>query len=154
VQAAIDLDFQRAADELRQTWQYRVLKATGKQVYSVLLSVIAHSFDEAMPVLLRVVHPGFTSISAPFYCSAAKIDKAGRIVADLVTRDGLILKDTVVFKSQTEMRDCFRRVADMLKLSDRDRLEFFTALRKWVVADRRLDPTMDARDPDARRLVN
>lgn len=152
--AVIDLDFKRHRDELLASWQARVLMRTGKQVYSVLLSVLAHNFDEALPTLLRTINPNFKSITAPFYCSAAKIDKAGRIVADLVTRDGLILKDSVVFTSQREMRDVFRRLADVLKFDDRERMEFFTALRKWVVADRRLDPTMDPRDPDAKRLVH
>jgi hypothetical protein len=58
----------------------------GGHLGAVVLSVLAHNYDEAMPTLLRLVFPGFTSIAAPFYCSAAKVDKAGRIVADVVTK--------------------------------------------------------------------
>jgi hypothetical protein len=30
----------------------------------------------------------------------------------------------------------------------------FAAVKRWVVADRRLDPNMDPQDPDAKRLVH
>lgn len=119
---------------------------------AVVLSVLAHSFDDAMPVLLRIVYPGFTSIAAPFYCTAAKVDKAGRVVADVVTKDGQVVKDAKVFDDEIQMRDAFRRLADRLKLSDPDRIELFKSVQRWVVADRRLDPTFDPKDPDAKRL--
>jgi hypothetical protein len=50
------------------------------------------------------------------------------------------------------MRDAFRRLADRLKLNDADRIELFKCVQRWVVADRRLDPTFDPKDPDAKRL--
>lgn len=120
---------------------------------AVVLSVLAHTYDDAMPVLLRIVFPGFTSIAAPFYCTAAKVDKSGAVVADCVTKDGQIVKDAVVFQSEGEMQDNFRRLADHLKLNDSDRVELFKCVQRWVVADRRLDPTFDPKDPDAKRLV-
>jgi hypothetical protein len=46
-----------------------------------------------------------------------------------------------------------RRLADRLKLSDQERLEFFTCVKRWLVADLRLDPTMDPMDPDAKHLT-
>jgi hypothetical protein len=52
------------------------------------------------------------------------------------------------------MQNDFRRLADRLKLSDADRIEMFKCVQRWVVADRRLDPSFDPRDPDAKRLVN
>lgn len=142
------------AFDLRASWQARVLEATGGHLAAVVLSVLAHNFDEAMPTLLRVVFPGFTSIAAPFYCSAARIAKSGQIVADVVTRDGKIVRDTKVFDSEIQMRDAFRQLADRLKLSDYDRKELFACAQKWVVADRRLDPAFDRKDPDAKRLLN
>jgi hypothetical protein len=50
-------------------------------------------------------------------------------------------------------RDDMRRLADRLKLTDQERLEFFTCVKRWLVADHRLDPTMDPADPDAKRLT-
>jgi hypothetical protein len=142
------------AFDLRASWQARVLLAAKGQLAAATLSVLAHNFDEAMPVLLRVVFPGFTSIGTPFYCTAAKVDKTGAVVADCVTRDGQIVKDAVVFRNELEMQSQFRGLADRLKLDDSDRIELFKCVQRWVVADRRLDPTFDPKDPDAKRLVN
>jgi hypothetical protein len=141
------------AFDLRASWQARVLAGTGGHLGAVVLSVLAHNFDDAMPVLLRLVFPGFTSIAAPFYCTAAKVDKAGRVVADVVTKDGQIVKDAKVFDNEEQLRDAFRRLADRLKMNDSDRIELFKCVQCWVVADRRLDPNFDPQDPDAKRLV-
>ena len=141
------------AFDLRASWPARALAETGGHMAQVLLSVLAHNFDEAMPVLLRIVFPGFTSIAAPFYCTAAKLGKSGQVVADVVTKDGLVVKDAKVFDSEIQMRDAFRRLADRLKLNDSDRIEMFKCVQRWVVADRRLDPSFDPKDPDAKRLT-
>ncbi len=141
--------------ELRDTWQVRTLvQSKDQHVGVVLLSVLAHSFDEAMPVMLRVAFPGFSSISPPFLSTCGKVGKNGEIVADVVLRNGRIVKDTAVYVSETALRDDFRRLADQLKLTDFDRTEMFKCVQRWVVADRRLDPTMDPQDPDAKRLVH
>lgn len=148
------LSARRHAQDLRETWQARALVATRGKTGAVLLSVLAHNFDDAMPTLLRVVFPGFTSITAPFLCSAGRVAKSGAIVADVVQRDGRIDKKAVIFGSEREMEREFRYLADRLKLSDRDRVQMFAALKNWVVADHRLDPTFDPKDPDAKRLVH
>ncbi len=141
------------AFDLRASWQARALSEAKGQLGAVVLSVISHNYDEALPVLLRLVFPGFTSIAAPFYCTIAKIDKTGAVVADCVTKDGQIIKDSVVFRSESEMEGQFRRLADRLKLNDADRIEMFKCVQHWCPADRRLDPSFDPKDPDAKRLV-
>ena len=140
--------------DLRDTWQGRTLAAATGKTAAVLLSVLAHNYDEALLPLLQVVFPGFTSITAPFFSSAGKVAKSGHIVADMVTRIGRVEKNFPVYVNETEMQNAFRRLADQLKLNDADRVELFAAVKRWVVADRRLDPTMDPKDPDAKRLVN
>jgi hypothetical protein len=140
------------AFDLRASWQARVLSEAKGLTGAVVLSVLAHSFDEAMPTLLAIVFPGFKSITAPFLSSAARVDKTGAVVADMVTRNGSILKDAVLYPTETKLRDDFRQLADRLKLSDPDRIELFKCVQRWVVADRRLDPTFDPQDPDAKRL--
>src|SRR5215472_13361282 len=115
---------------------------------AVTLSVLAHSFDEGMSTLLRVVFPGFRSITAPFFCSAGHILKSGIVAADMVTRDGCVLKNVPVFASVRAMEGEFRRLADRLKLSDADRAQMFIAVKNWVVCDYRLDPNMNPADPD------
>ena len=141
--------------ELRDTWQARALVQTKHQhVGVVLLSVLANIYDDAMPVLLRVAFPGFTSITPPFLCSCGRIGKAGQVMADVVNKDGTISKKVAVYINEIELRDDFRRLADTLKLSDFDRVEMFKCVQKWVVADTRLDPTFDPQDPDAKRLIH
>jgi hypothetical protein len=147
------LAIDRHALDLRDSWQGKCLAAAQGKTGAVMLSVLAHNYDGAMLALLRVVFPGFTSITAPFLCTAGKVAKSGAVVADMVGKTGSITKDTVLYRSEIELRDDFRKLADRLKLNDADRIEMFAAVKRWVVADRRLDPTMDPQDPDAKRLV-
>lgn len=141
------------AFDLRGTWQARALASVHGPFRPVLMSVLAHTLDEAFFALCALVIPDFDgSIPAPHLTTAAKIDKNGTIVADVVERNGTIVKDHVIFANEIQMRDRFRELADRLKLDDVDRVELFKYAQRWVVADRRLDPTMDPRDPDAKRL--
>jgi hypothetical protein len=141
------------AQELRDMWQARALAEARGRTAAVLLSVLAHNYDEVMPTLLRVVFPGFSSITAPFLTSAGRVSKTGAIVADVVDRHGKITKRSPLYPSEFALRDDFRRLADRLKLSDADRMEMFEAIKRWVVCDYRLDPAFDPKDPDAKRLV-
>jgi hypothetical protein len=154
VELNLDLVFKRHFDDLRGSWQVRALIETqNKHVGVVLLSVLAHTYDDAMHVVMRVAFPGFTSIVPPFLCTAGKIAKTGAVVADVVQRNGTITKNTVLYKNSIKLRDDFRRLADKMRLNDDERLEMFSALKRWIVCDYRLDPTMDPQDPDAKRLV-
>lgn len=146
---------------LRESWQGRVLARALRDdgspidpIGGVVLSVLAHNFDEAMPVLLRVMFPGFTSVQLPFLCSAGKIAKTGQVCADMVTRDGQIMKMQAFFRNMRAMEREFRKLADRLKFTDQERVALFAAVRRWVVCDFRVDPNMDPRDPDAKRLVH
>jgi hypothetical protein len=155
-----------SAPDLRDSWQAKVLRETCKVAWmgsaaprgklgAVMLSVFAHGLDAgALAILLKGIFPDFYSISAPFICSAAKVDKAGRLVADVVMRDDEPpRKDQVLFYSLRSFEWTLRHLADRLKLDDTDRVKLFQAATNWIVADRRLDPAMDPADPDARRLV-
>ncbi len=143
----------RLSFDLRGTWQGRALAAATGKTGMVLLSVLAHNYDEQLLTLLKVVFPGFTSIAAPFPTSAGRIERSGAVVADICMKDGRIVRNAILYRNEIEMRDDFRRFADRLKFSDADRRELFIALQNWVVADRRLDPLMDPKDPEAKRLV-
>src|SRR5437879_4203893 len=122
----------RLAFDLCDTWQAKVLLAaqakTDGVTGAVALSVMAHNFDDAMPVLLQVLFPGFTSIAAPFLCSAGRVDKTGAVVANVVNKSGGIQKDYVLYRSEIELRDDFRKLADQIKLNDADRREMFAAV--------------------------
>lgn len=138
-------------------WQGRALSTAQGTTAAVLLSVLSHNYDDAMPVMLRVVKPLTwdpinQTIRAPFLSSAARIAKNGSVVADVVNKNGTITKKVMLYRTETELRDDFRRLADRLKLNDGDRQEMFKAVQRWVVADTRLDPNFDPKDPDAKRL--
>jgi hypothetical protein len=144
--------------DLRETWQGRVLAAAEGRMMVVASSILAHTYDEAMAVLFRVVKPKCwdafrQTLRTPFLCSAGKIDKRGRIFAQTVLRDGRVKRPMTLFKNTREFEYECRKLADRLKLSDDERVEFFTVAKNWVVCDYRIDPTMDPKDPDARRLV-
>lgn len=141
--------------DLRASWQCRALLTAKGHTGAVLLSALAHTYDDAMLPLLMVAFPGFKSITAPFISSAGKIDRTGAIVVDVVEKNGTISKDVAIYKTEIELRDDFRRLADRMRLNDQDRIEMFKVVQRWVVADRRLDPSFDRKDPDAKRfLVN
>jgi hypothetical protein len=80
--------------------------------------------------------------------------RTGEVVADMVTRDGQIVRNAQVFKDEKAMEGAFRDLADLLKLSDDDRVQMFEAVKRWVVCDFRLDPKLDPRDPGAKRIVH
>lgn len=148
------LNYRMTGEELRASWQGRALifAKDNPQLKTALLSLLADNYDDTMPWLLAAVYGDF-GIKAPFYCSNPKIDKRGCIVADLIMPDGFKYKNAVIFISEDQMQGTFRKLADRLKFSDAERIDLFVCARHWVKADFRLDPTMDRRDPDAKRLV-
>lgn len=141
------------AGALRETWQGRALAATRHRALGlVVLSVIAHSHDD-VEVLLRAVFPDFQGLQPPGLTSAGKVAKTGAVVADIITKTGARILNQPLFLNERHMEGAFRHLADDLKLADADRIAMFDTLKRWVVADHRLDPTMDPCDPEAKRLV-
>lgn len=148
-------DLQNAlAFDLRASWQARALAEAKGQTGMVLLSVLSHSYDDALVVLLPLVFPGFVEPSLPVLASCAKVDKTGAVVADVIDKKHVVKKGAVIYRTEAALQDDFRRLADRLKLNDDDRIELFKCVQRWVVADCRLDPTFDPQDPDAKRILN
>lgn len=159
--AAVDLDLRRPAAEWRESWEARTLifatlvsdvAAPRDKIGMCILSILAHSLPiEKMQFLLRAC--GFRGTHVPMLVSAAKIAKTGHVMADLITRDQILFKNQALFRDTRQMEGAFRRFADCCRLTDIERIEFFDAIHSWVVCDYRLDPAMDRRDPDAKRLT-
>jgi hypothetical protein len=143
--------------DLHSSWQVRILVATSGIDRAVVMSVLAHNYDAQMPYVLTSAFPWYigprTVMPLPSLVSAARIAKTGAVVADMVDSQGRKRRDQVIFRNEIKLRDSFRRLADHLKLPDDDRIEMFRCVQRWVVADRRLDPTMNPLDPDAKRLT-
>jgi hypothetical protein len=140
------------AFDLRGSWQARALAAADGRTAMVLLSVLSHTYDAALIVLLPLVFPGYVEPSLPCLASCGKVAKSGAVVADVILRDHRVVKDKPIYRDEIALQNDFRRLADRLKLNDADRIEMFKCVQRWVVADRRLDPTFDPKDPDAKRL--
>lgn len=150
--------------ELRDTWQARVLCHARGRMAVVVPSILAHRETELMMINLMVVcdPPCWDmcrmSLRTPFLCSVAKIDKEGRIVADVIERDVPVgpmrRKNSVLFVNLPDFQNELRVLADGCDLNYEDRMAFFSAGVRWVAADMRLDPTLSPLDPDARRLTS
>lgn len=126
------------AQELRDMWQCRCLVESKGKLAVVVLAVISHSYPNAMKILLRVAFPGFRDIQRPFISSPATIVRAGKVAAWAVDRAGLS-SIKIIYETEAEMIKEFRDLADRLKLSDAERTELTSALRRWVVADQRIN---------------
>lgn len=129
----------RSADTLRDSWQGRALAQTRGKLAAVVLVVLFFEYGEAMKVLLRAAFPGFRDISRPFFCGGATIVKTGRIVCNMIGRDGFPVRSMLVFDSEEDMVGQFRALADRLKLTDAERVDMTELLKKWVVADLRIN---------------
>lgn len=150
-------DFEKKlAFDLRGSWQVRAMTEAQGTTFAVVMSVLGHSFPDALPVVMNLVIPNWDGQApGPYLSTCGKIAKTGAVVADVIDpKTGRIQKDAVLYVNEITLRDDMRRLADRLKLADRDRIEFFTAIKNWVVADRRLDPNFDPKDPDAKRILN
>lgn len=161
--AVIEVSFRRHRDELVDSWQGRVVRLTCYADFDLVrpkgrigltaLSVLAHNFDDAMPVLLTAVFPSYRGCGTPMLCSAAKVAKSGHVMADLIRFDGTRVGNQMLFRSLEDMQNRYRELADELFFCDEERVALFAAVKNWVVCDYRLDPNFDRRDPDAKRLT-
>lgn len=147
----------RATWEARAVWQASCLSVNGgarpRDITGMcVLSIICHRLAiEEMQFLLRAC--GFYGTTKPMLTTAAKVAKTGHVMADMVTSDDVIYKNQALFRSKKQMESAFRHFADLIELTDAERIEFFEAINNWIVCDYRIDPTMNAADPDAKRLV-
>ena len=112
----------------RQTWQYRAVAATGgntTRLGTILLAILGK----------RSRHP-------PFLVGGATITDAGVVTCDGVILDNRSPGGTAAVRDialcyVTELRDNFRRLADHMALSDKDRTALFDEIIKWVKLDLR-----------------
>jgi hypothetical protein len=140
------LDHQRHAQDLRETWQARVLAESRGKLSVVVLAVLMHSYGTAMQVLLRVVFPkapvgkgGWTEVSPPFFWGTATVMPNGMVTCMMVTRDGQKVPNAHVYDSQDDLVKDMRGLADRLQLTDHDREEMAEAFKRWVTRDLRIN---------------
>lgn len=125
------------ADEIRQMWQSRALHASTGKMRKVLITALAKEYPGAMVTLMKVTFPGFVDFDLPIFLSYAHICRFGTIVCEMMEKHG-VRRTVCVYRSENAFIYDMRKLADKLKLDDKDRVEMFTVLQKWVASDRRV----------------
>lgn len=128
--------FSKEAAEVRDMWQCRALAASSGKLRAVLTVVLAKEYHDAFAVLWRVTF-GIQDVPSTFICGYARVFPSGRVVADVMGRDGE-KRATKIYDRKEDFTFAMRRLADKLKLKDAERHEFFTIVSKWIVADMRV----------------
>ncbi len=129
----------REARELRETWQARLMYHARGRSAAIVMVMIAHNWYEQLDVLCRVVWPGFKKMNLPCLQGPAKIARTGQVYCDMINSREERVPHCVLFASETEMRDFWRRLADDLKFTDSERADMFRGIQNWVVADYRVN---------------
>lgn len=121
----------------RDTWQYRAVKATrGNQtlIGTILIAVLDKSW----------------TLSGKRFGREAEIGPDGTTYAPYQDANGQLHAQVAICNIQ-DIIIGFRRLADALKLGDKDRTEMFMMLRRWVARDARIlkqfDPGVPIPEP-------
>ncbi len=124
-------------EEQRATWQYRCLQRLRSNETlpgAILLAVLDKSYR---------VHP-------PRVGREGEIDEAGQVWAGYQAADGTLYAQMQLCHID-DLIMAFRRLADDLKLGDKDRTAMFDLIRRWVARDARLHKSF-AGEPIPQRL--
>jgi hypothetical protein len=125
----------KIADEIAEGWQCKALRASKGKLRQVVIVALAKEYPEALITLLKVAFPGFVDISRPMFIGYAHIDLGGNIVCDMVESDDSVVAAQI--GTEQSFIYAIRKLADELKLDDKDRSEMFVVLQKWVASDKR-----------------
>lgn len=128
-----------SADRLRMTWEARCLNATKGKFAAVVMAVLFNEYAEQMQPLLRAAFPGFRDVALPAFTGTATITITGRVVCDMFDREKILHHNVPVFDTEEALIREFRDLADRLKLTDAERIAMTDCVKKWVVADLRIN---------------
>lgn len=128
----------KKAGELREMWQSRMLVACDGLERAILVRMFIKAYKDAIKILLAATFPGFRDLGLPQIIGHAKIAPSGRVIAEVLEKNRSI-RTHILFETQEQMRARFAHIADRIKLNDFDRIELFTMLQGFVVADLRVD---------------
>lgn len=129
------------AQELRDTWQARLLAGTEGREFKIALRIIASEWPTALDALLRVVFKGQALLDAtdrPILSGYATTQIDGSLWCAVIHRD-LSWDYMKLYDYEIELVAEFRIIADRLKFNDADRTMMFEILKKWVTSDMRVD---------------
>lgn len=83
-------------------------------------------------ILIAVL--GRRPLRPPMFTGLAVIDRQGIVRCDFTNKNGYELKHCPIM-DVLDLANQFKSLADVLKLSDDERKEMFTELKKWIVRD-------------------
>ena len=129
--------------ELAATWQARCLRASTGKFASVMLTIFFWEYFEQAQYLMWSVYGRNKDLTFPFHTGGATIVNNGNVVCDLncgrVGERFKVRRNVKVFDTEGELIREFRNLADKLKLDDADRIAMTDTVRKWIVADHRIN---------------
>lgn len=102
------------------------------------LLVAAMQGDRETHVLIMAVL-GLRPHTPPAIGIRAEIHEDGWVYTNGIDRSGAYWPELKVI-SVIGLRDVFRYLADRVKLSDADRVALFDHVRRWITADKRVNP--------------
>lgn len=129
----------QSADRLRETWEARALRHARGKFGAALVGVLFNEYAEKMPVLLRAAFPGFRDVALPAFTGYATVLATGVVVCDMFDRERVLHHNVPVFDTEQDMIKQFRDLADNLKLDDAERIALTEMVKRWVVADLRVN---------------
>lgn len=129
--------------QIAATWQARCLRASTGKFATVMLSIFFWVYDEQAEFLMWAVYGRKSILAFPHYTGGATIVNSGQVVCDMnVGRLGERMKvrrNVKVFDTEGELIREFRTLADQLKLDDDDRKAMTDTVKKWLIADHRIN---------------
>lgn len=129
--------------QIAATWQARCLRASSGKFAAVMMSIFFWVYDEQAAYLMWSVYGRSKDLQFPFFTGGATVVNSGQVVCDLnVGRVGERLKvkrNVKVFDTEGELIREFRNLADRLKLDDADRVAMTETVKKWLIADHRIN---------------
>lgn len=84
---------------------------------------------------------GKRTSNPPRIMGSATIDLDGNVLVTFQSRTG-VTHEKFRYCSVQEMCDSFSELADVLRLSDVERIEMFQEVKRWVYKDERADPVL------------
>lgn len=126
-----------SVDHLRETWEARALRHVKGKFGAALMAVLLNEYAEKITVLLRAVSA--SDVALPAFTGCATVTVTGAVVCDMFDRERVMHCNVPVFDTEHEMIRQFRMLADDLKLSDAERVALTGMVKKWIVADLRVN---------------
>lgn len=130
------------ADEIREGWRSRALRESKStdNLHKIVVAALRAENPGGLELLLRATFGQDWMPKPPFYMGYATVAPDGSIVCEIAeVRLGVTWRGSrMVCESEGQFIYALRKLADRLKLDDKDRTEMFTVLQKWVTSDKRV----------------